>query len=105
MKWSDQVSTGISLILRHHRTGLIPTEIGQLINLTELYLHENKLTGRWPKYGIVDQVKVDLPHYNMFYCPSNSCVVPQGAPVDNDGDMYYSSKEKCAEFLNVFTQQ
>ena len=51
----DQVTIGILLILRHHRTGLIPTEIGQLINLTELYLYENQLTGRWPKHEMVDQ--------------------------------------------------
>ena len=36
-------------------TGLIPTEIGQLINLTWLDLSDNKLTGRWPKYEMVDQ--------------------------------------------------
>ena len=51
----DQVTTGILLILRHHRTGLIPTEIGQLIKLTYLNLRSNKLTGRWPKYEMVDQ--------------------------------------------------
>ena len=51
----DQVTTGILLILRHHRTGLIPTEIGQLINLTKQNLYENKLTGRWLKYEMVDQ--------------------------------------------------
>ena len=43
------------LILWHHRTGLIPTEIGQLINLTNLNLGDNELTGRWPKYEMVDQ--------------------------------------------------
>ena len=42
----DQATTGILLILRHHRTGLIPTEIGQLINLKELWLNGNELTGR-----------------------------------------------------------
>ena len=36
-------------------TGLIPTEIGQLINLTYLDLSDNELTGRWPKYEMVDQ--------------------------------------------------
>ena len=36
-------------------TGLIPTEIGQLINLTDLDLRWNQLTGRWPKYEMVDQ--------------------------------------------------
>ena len=50
----DQVTTGILLILRHHRTGLIPTEIGQLVNLTWLDLSNNKLTGRWPNYEMVD---------------------------------------------------
>ena len=51
----NQVTTGILLILRHHRTGLIPTEIGQLIRLTNLQLYNNNLTGRWPKYEMVDQ--------------------------------------------------
>ena len=50
----DQVTTGILLILRHHRIGLIPTEMGQLINLTHLDLVSNKLTGWWPKYEMVD---------------------------------------------------
>ena len=36
-------------------TGLIPTEIGQLINLEELDLESNELTGRWPKHEMVDQ--------------------------------------------------
>ena len=41
-------------------TGLIPTEIGQLINLTGLDLGHNKLTGRWPKYEMVDQVTTGI---------------------------------------------
>ena len=56
----DQSKTGILLILRHHRTGLIPTEIGQLINLEILDLENNKLTGRWPKYEMVDQVTTGI---------------------------------------------
>ena len=56
----DQSTTGILLILRHHRTGLIPTEIGQLINLKYLQLNDNKLTGRWPKYEVVDQVTTGI---------------------------------------------
>ena len=52
----DQSTTGILLIVYHHQTGLIPTEIGQLINLKSLRLSYNKLTGRLPKYEIVDQV-------------------------------------------------
>ena len=56
----EQVTTGILLIFRHHLTGLIPTEIGQFINLTNLDLRENKLTGRWPKYKMVDQVTTGI---------------------------------------------
>ena len=54
----DQVTTGILLILRHHQIGLIPTEIGQLINLIDLRLRYNELTGRWPKYETVDQQQI-----------------------------------------------
>ena len=56
----DQVTTGTLLILRHHRTGLIPTEIGQLINMEFLSLEYNKLTGRWPKYEKIDQVTTGI---------------------------------------------
>jgi hypothetical protein len=56
----DQVTTDILLIIRHHRTGLIPTEIGQLINLKTLVLWSNKLTGRWPKYEMVELVATGI---------------------------------------------
>ena len=56
----DQSTTSILLILRHHQIGLIPTEIGQLINLKVLNLYDNKLTGRWPKYEMVDQVTTGI---------------------------------------------
>ena len=56
----DQSTTVILLIVRHHRTGLIPTEIGQLINLEDLYLGGNKFTGRCSKYEMVDQVTTGI---------------------------------------------
>ena len=56
----DQSTTGILLILQHNRTGLIPTEIGQLINLKKLVLGANYLTGRWEKYELVDQVTTGI---------------------------------------------
>ena len=63
----DQSTTGILLILRHHRTGLIPTEIGQLINLTNLDLSDNELTGRWPKYEMVDQSTTGILIYQKVH--------------------------------------
>ena len=32
---------------------LIPTEIGQLTKMKVLWLRDNELTGRWPKYELV----------------------------------------------------
>ena len=51
-------------------TGAIPKELGNLTNLEELYLYNNDALEK-----------------------------PPGCPVDGDGDMYYSSKEKAAAFL------
>ena len=49
--------------------GRVPKELAKLANLKALYLHKNE-----------------------------GLQVPEGAPLDSDGDMYYADREKVAAF-------
>ena len=51
--------------------GRVPKELAKLANLTTLYLHKNE-----------------------------GLQVPEGAPLDFDGDMHYDDHEKVAAFLS-----
>ena len=76
-------------------SGNVPVELGQLVNLKELDLRVNKLTGAlWyvPSYHTTDSLLIWL----LLRVPTLQ--VPDGAPTDSDGDMYYDDREKVAAF-------
>ena len=77
-------------------TGPIPAELGQLVNLTHLYLLQNQLTGAlWyvPSYHTTDWLLIWLLLRVML-----TLQVPDYTPTDEDGDMYYSNREEVAAF-------
>ena len=74
--------------------GSIPSELGQLANLKKLVLYGNQLSGAC-KFGFCRLcVAPDLHTLSSFAAPT----VPENAPLDEDGDMFYDSREKVAGF-------
>jgi len=97
--------------------GELPKELGKLINLTHLNVAWNSIGGELyiPTYmrvvllllfelarvpGRVPKELADLTKLTTLYLhPGNTDLqVPDGAPTDSDGDMYYDDRKKVAAF-------
>ena len=73
----------------------IPQTIAKLNNLKILRLDHNKLIGEVPP-GLrhLEKLEYMLLHGNALH-------IPEGAPVDDEGEMYYATKDAVQQFLQA----